>query len=227
MPIICLIFDADNTLYQTKQAAKLGYDALFQFIHQKAAILPEKLQDTYREIVEKIKHENNPAKRKHEYSVQMLLQKFFIDSPSLLSESMEVFWEVVVKNIIPTTGVKKLIQELFKKYTLVIASDEFQKPLILKLKAVLGNFDIFRMIVTPEVTATMKPSRVYYDKIIEELEIDPKEVLMIGDSWKRDLEAAFEVGLKTVLVSEQREGNPHFWIKKLAELPLVLKLLEK
>ncbi len=59
------------------------------------------------------------------------------------------------------------------------------------------------------------------------MQINPEQGLMIGDSWKRDLEAAREVGLKTVLVAPQREGNPHFWIKELSELPIVLKLLEK
>lgn len=227
MPITCLIFDADNTLYQTKKAAKLGYIAMFQFLHQKTGIAPEKLQETYESIVNKVKKDLNPAKRKREYAVQRLLQKFFKDSPKLLAESMEVFWEVVGKNIQPVKGVKKLIDELAGKYTLVVASDEFQKPLMWKLKATLGKFELFRMIVTPEVTKTMKPSRIYYDKIIEELAIKPEQGMMIGDSWERDLEIARMVGLKTVLVAVEREGNPHFWIKELAELPLVLEMLKK
>lgn len=222
MVITCIIFDADNTLYSTKKAATLGYMSLFQYLHQKTSIAPEKLQRTYEALVQKVKFESNPAKRKREYVVQRLLQKFFLNSPKLLTDSMEVFWEVVAKNIQPAKGVRKLIQDLARTYLLAIASDEFQKPLMWKLKAVLGDFSMFKVMVTPEVTSVMKPSALYYAKIIEELNLKPAETMVVGDSWERDLKPARELGLVTVLVNTENQGKPHFWLKELIDLPLIV-----
>lgn len=227
MPIKCIIFDADNTLYFTKNASKLGYAVLFQFLQQKTGISIEKLQSTFNKIVNLAKKDTNPAKRKREYALKNLLSKHFINSPEILAEALEVFWEVVGKNIQPAPEAKKIISALQKNYILALASDEFQKPLILKLKSALGEFNIFKIIVTPEITKTMKPSRIYYDKIIEELKLLPSEILMIGDSWDRDLAPARLVGLKTLLVGPKKKGNPHYWVKKLTKAPMILKLLAK
>ncbi|MEI6222053.1 MAG: HAD family hydrolase [bacterium] len=220
--VSCVIFDADNTLYFTKKASKLGYQALFQFLHSKTGVPLERLEEVHAQIVNKIKLDPNPSVRKREYSLQLLLQKFFKDTPQLLAESVEVFWEVVGKNLQPARGVKSLISDLHKEYKLVVASDEFQKALMLKLRVVLGGYDQFEMLVTPEVAKSMKPSRAYYDTIINEFSLLPRRVVMVGDSWVRDLEAAKEVGLRTVLVAETKEGEPDYWIKELDDLRGIL-----
>ncbi|MDY6788660.1 MAG: HAD family hydrolase, partial [Candidatus Nanohaloarchaea archaeon] len=106
---------------------------------------------------------------------------------------------------------------------LAVASDEFKRPLERKLNKVLGSWkDYFNHLITPRETESMKPSEEFYNSVLEKEGLDPADVAMVGDSWKRDLEPAQRCGLITILVSEEKKGDPDFHIKNLEELEEIM-----
>jgi FMN phosphatase YigB (HAD superfamily) len=135
-----------------------------------------------------------------------------------------IFWDVAVKNIVPAEGVRPLLEDLARMYTLFVASDEFLRPLMHKLQHVVGSIDLFAALVTPELTRTMKPSMAYYNYILEQYDVPPSSFMMVGDSWYRDLEQAKPLGLKTVLVAEEKDGAPHYWIRSLSDVDRILTI---
>lgn len=213
-----IIFDGDHTLYfpQTSKA----YDRKFSFLKRETGISKNKIRKVWKDVVDEVKDDLNPEKRSREYSTKKALEKLDIDNPDTLSErAVDVFWSSVEDNLKVRDDAEALIYELGEKYTLVIASDEFEKRLIGKLNSFLQDWkEYFDFMVTPEKTKSMKPSERYYEIVIENLDVEPSEMVMIGDSWERDLEPAKKIGIKTVLISEEKEGVPDYHIQDLKEL---------
>ena len=57
--------------------------------------------------------------------------------------------------------------------------------------------DYFEAVLTCEDTKVRKPSAKAFDKILKKLDLNPEEVLMVGDSLDKDIQGAKEIGMKT------------------------------
>lgn len=78
----------------------------------------------------------------------------------------------------------------------------FNSTLKEKLKS---YFEVtFTDIFVSEELGVAKPSLEFYGKAIEQIGIDPKDIVYVGDSVKLDLEPALKLGLNAFLVD--REG---------------------
>ena len=217
-----IIFDGDHTLYfpHTSKA----YDRKFSFLERKTGISRSEIRKVWEGIVDEVKGDPNPEKRTREYSTKKTLEKLHVDNPDLLAEkAVDVFWTSVKDNLQVRDDAEALLNDLREKYTLVIASDEFEKRLVGKLNSFLQDWKkYFDFMVTPEKTKSMKPSERYYEIALKKLDVQPSEMVMIGDSWERDLEPAKKLGIKTVLISEQKEGDPDYLIQDLKDLKSIL-----
>ncbi len=60
--------------------------------------------------------------------------------------------------------------------------------------------DIFKHILVSEVLKVAKPDIKFYEKALEIINLNPNEILYIGDSVKLDIEPAKKVGLNTLLI---------------------------
>ena len=200
-----IVFDADNTLYKVN--AKNAYEKMFEFLSKKTGVEKALLKEKWEKILSKVKHSKNPEKRTREYSLNLLLKEFGIQTPEreIIEKALKIFWSTVAEELKPLID-KREVENLSKKYTLVIASDEFRKPLEIKLSAVFGDWrKYFRFLITPEDAREMKPSQKYYRIVLEKLNVKPKEVLVVGDSLHRDLLPAKEMGMKTATLDEIEE----------------------
>ncbi len=218
MAIECVILDADNTLYSTKKASRLGYMSMFTLLSGKCDVSTEVLETAFKDVVKTVKDSPSPQTRRKEYSLSLALQNLGIDNVALIPEALELFWSVVVKTIEPAEKVQETLAYLATKYTVVIASDEFQKSLIPKLQQVVGSLDQFAMIITPELAGEMKPSPAYYQHVLDDLYFSPQQCVVVGDRWEYDLRPAMKLGMETILVGPESKGTPTKWIKTLKEL---------
>jgi putative hydrolase of the HAD superfamily len=86
-------------------------------------------------------------------------------------------------------------------------------------KAVLSNFhkgldsildthfpNMFSKITISEIEKVRKPDVAFYNKAIMQLEVNPSEIIYIGDSIKLDLEPALECGMNAWII----DRNNHF-----------------
>ena len=229
MGIEVVIFDADHTLYDIDTS--YAYDDMFRYLAK--ALREEKsvIERAWREHVKNIlnsKDARNPEKRRREYSLYVLLGQFNITDDRRVEEitenALEIFWSGVLESITPKEGVMDILKQLKDEFALCIASDEFLEFLEWKLDSTLPGWrDIFTLVITPEQTGTMKPSRKYYSIVLKKFGVKPESCVVVGDSWKRDLKPAMELGLKTVLLSEKKEGKPDAMIESFGELQSVIK----
>ena len=141
----------------------------------------------------------------------------------LVEEALKVFWSEIGLEFDPE--VKNIVAKLKEKYRLCVASDEFRKGLEMKLNKVFGDWKkYFEFIVSAEDAGELKPSKRFCEIPLEKFGFGPEDVIFVGDSWERDLEEAHKMNMKTVLVREEKEGNPDFWIKKITDIENVLNV---
>ncbi len=204
-----IMFDADGTLYDIN--VKKCYEKMLKEISLGEGIDLEELTKEFYSSLEFVKTLQDPEKRKREYLISLVLEKFQVKTD--VKKYLEIFWNCIEENIREKKGIREFLEKVRGKYKLVVFSEEFRENLVRKLKKLklLENFDL----VTPEDTKTMKPSEKFYELVKEKFK--PDEILIIGDSWIRDLEIGRKFG-KTVLISEKLEGTPDIWVKDFVEL---------
>ena len=217
MKIKAIAIDADHTLYELN--TKTAYEKFFSYLSGKLNVNRNILEKTFLEITEQVKKSKNPEERKREYCLKKTLDKLGIEySEELIKDALKIFWEEVLNTITPKNGVIEFVEKHKDKY-IIVFTDEFREIVEKKLEKIFGNWKkYFRFLITPEITKEMKPSEKYYEKILEITKAKPEEIIVIGDSWERDLKIAKEMGMKTVLISEEKQGFPEIFVKDFKEL---------
>jgi len=218
-----IIFDADYTLYKISNL-KTAEEKKFLYLEKKTGIKAEELKSKWKSMIKELldKGVRDYKKRSREYSTKETLVFFGIEekrAEKFAEEALKIFWESVVENLEFDPKIKQTIKNLEKKYRLCVASDEFKKSLEMKLSKVFGDWkEYFEFLVTAEDTKELKPSKKFCEISLKKFGFKPEEVIFVGDSWERELRTAKEIGLKTVLVKEEKEGEPDYWIKNIKEL---------
>ncbi len=91
---------------------------------------------------------------------------------------------------------KPVIQKLYEKYPMVLVSNFYGN-----VESVLDDFGIthyFREIVESAVVGIRKPDPAIFSLGVEALGLSPEEIVVIGDSYSKDIVPATEIGCKTV-----------------------------
>ena len=230
-----LIFDADNTLYKLKP--KKAYKKQFSFLSDLFCVDVNEFEKEWKKIVKKNILSASLIKRSRKFSLKEALnillnkKKTVFDKNIIekrIDESLFLFYEELLKSGIKfDKKIPLMILRLKKKYNLFVASDEYEKFLEKKLSFMFGNLKYyFDDIVSCQRAGTLKPSKKFYEILIKKHSLNLKNCIIIGDDWKRDLKIAKKAGITTVLVSNIKEGNPDFCIKKLCQLEEILALIK-
>lgn len=222
--IKAIIFDADKTLYRINRSR--ATDEMLEFLHRETGIGKDRISHVFEEVKGEVRCSHDPEQRKREYAMKIALYRMEVEpnaSEKLSKSAVEIFNSAIVRDLDYESESRKTLQYLKGKYSMCIASDEFEVFLKMKLNKALTDYrKYFSFMVTPERAGAMKPSPIYCEIALQRMKVKPEEAVMIGDSWERDLKPASDLGMKTILIGERIEGNPNHWVKSLGELVKIL-----
>jgi HAD superfamily hydrolase (TIGR01549 family) len=98
--------------------------------------------------------------------------------------------------------VKEVLTFLSEKYRLVVASGstrDFLRHLLQDIEPyfsdIYSSITDYRQLKTPE----------FYSKICQEMRVEPKQVVHIGDNWQFDFIAPSEIGIKAFYLDRKRQ----------------------
>ncbi|MEH1942085.1 MAG: HAD family hydrolase [Nostoc sp.] len=90
----------------------------------------------------------------------------------------------------------------------------------------LGITDYFSGIYSSGKIGYEKPNIRFYDYVINDLNIEKKECIMIGDSYDADIAGALRAGIKAILVRKPNAKNYSFYCKDVQGIIELVKNMQ-
>lgn len=147
---------------------------------------------------------------------------------SLLNKLTEYCYQEVVRKI----SMSRLILDMLKvNYTLGLVSNYYGN--IETVSSELGLASCFDTIVDSTIVGVRKPDKRIFKIIMNELNVNPSDVIVVGDSYNNDIIPAKSLGCKTIWLKVKVWSdnicteNADKIIKTIKELPMAIKKLEK
>ena len=195
--IKCIAFDADNTLYQTRFAAKDADMAAMKILANGDT---NALYAEFKIIVDGVKNDPDPKIRHRLYSYGLLSKNHGLD---LAGAMYGAFKNKLLEIIEVMQGIKEILVALQQKgIKLFVITEDNREMAEAKLKK-LDLARYFSGIVSSDDTRIMKPSEKYYALLLKDFR--PEEIMVVGDSYEKDLAIPEKLGTKTLLVEKPED----------------------
>lgn len=220
-----IVFDLDNTLIDFMKMKKRSCEAAIDAMRENGLDMP---RDEALEVLYNLYEEHG---WEHQKIFQVFLKKV-IDRVDyrIMAAGIVSYRKVKADMLYSYSGVPSTLDELGEDYKLVILSDAPKLQAWTRLCA-MELQDKFDHVITFDETGERKPSEEPFLLALEKLDLEPREVMMVGDSIQRDLKTAKELGMKTVLAKygqlEEEEGEADWEIDEFGELKEVVKKIEE
>ena len=220
-----IIFDADNTLIDHKECEKQALQYLFKQIG-------EKYQNEYQNIFRPLDKElwQNAALNKNEipteqipeYRFKVLFEKIHIPYKDYKNANL-LFRYGLEHSSGLTPNAEEILEYLsLKDYKLFVISDGLSK--LQKSRIANNNIDkYFIDIIVSEEVGVPKPNPIIFNTLLEKNNLNPKDVIMVGDSLEKDISGAKNANIKSIWYNPEHIINntgikPDFEINDLLEL---------
>lgn len=218
--IRAILFDADNTLYRTKEVAKNADMKAMRFFSKLCARPPAYLYKEWKHIVNGLSKSNNPEERHRKHSYSILATAHNIYSPNNIEMAFDEFLHQLEKDIKIMPGLRAILP-LLENYKLAIITEDASDLTGAKIEA-LGLAKSFQLVLTSTDIGVMKPDPRYYKKVFSKFKVDAAECLVIGDDYQKDLAIPQKLGATTVCFGKSREAD-----YSIQHYKALLKILEE
>jgi HAD superfamily hydrolase (TIGR01509 family) len=193
--IRAVLFDADNTLFPTRDAARECDREALRLFADEGADYKQVLVAFYA-LAERLSNsEADYRKRSRKHSYSLLAKKFGV-RPQVADDAAKKFCELLLSRLSPYPAARRFIEKLRKKYSarLAVVTCEEREWALEKLEAT-GLMDFFDAIVTASETGRVKPHSSYYALACKALKARPQACAVVGDSEEHDLSPARRLGM--------------------------------
>jgi putative hydrolase of the HAD superfamily len=201
---IGLAFDIGDTIINAKEMQKNAIEQTAQMLHKRelidnVALFVSKYSDYDKEF--------DGAAVNHLFSIPLdimskTLYTFSITKSIHLYSALSFYRKKIREQIhLNNRLVDLLIRLKGKEYKLGIVSDGTIDEQIYTLSK-MGIIDLFDTIIISEAIGVTKPDRRMFEAVINGLAIEPENIFIIGDDFKKDIIGGIKCGLKTIWVTE-------------------------
>lgn len=232
-----LFLDLDETLCDTTGANLQARDFLakksssvFQSSFNYTSFANDYLSGIYKVFCEEMKRRFLPIRNEEDFRTDLLrylMEKYSISDQvedETLHSLREKFDEFRMECFDFFPGVKDLIQQLRKSYTLIVITNGpiySQRP---KVKKVQIRSLVDHVIIGGEEPEE-KPFESIFKKACSLAECEPHEAIHVGDSLSSDIAGAKNAGIKSVWISPglKHDPLPDHTISNFVEIPAILQ----
>lgn len=201
------LFDLDDTILNLnwEEAAKVYYGSLAEY--HSATIPKDKVVEyillSYRYMVEVTDERTNKDR-----FYDKMAELSGVDRDRLMA-SEEGFYSTEFDKIrdltSPMEDMVKAVNLLYERgFPLILATNPVFPDLAVRKRIVWTglNEEMFKKITFFESNKACKPRKEYYRQLIDELELDPKECVMVGNDRNEDMMAS-EFGMEAILITDR------------------------
>lgn len=194
-----VLVDIDDTLYDYEAANKLALAAVYEsFVTEFNSLTRSEFYSIYRKFRIEItaRYRGSGASRSRFLAFQALLEHLKIPCAySLALDMEETYWSSLIASMQPIMSVVDLLKQLRDLEIPVCAVTDMQvRVQAMKIRS-LGLERYIDFMVSSEEAGCEKPSKIIFELALKKLSVPAKDVLMIGDSIKKDMVGAIAMGM--------------------------------
>lgn len=201
-----VFLDVDNTLLDFNACSRLSMEKSFAECDLPFEV---KMFDTFRRVNDglwqQIEQGTLTRAELHHRRWTLVLEELGLSGDGPTVEKR--FLEHLAQDAIPVDGAYELLEYLFPRYTVCIASNA---PYEQQLKR-LTNVDMLRFFHKHFISEKMgaaKPSKEFFDACFAQLPgVSPQNCIIIGDSVSADIRGGKEYGIHTCWYDHERTGS--------------------
>jgi len=197
-----ILVDIDNTLYGYGSPHFKALDKIYQVCLEQFNISKEKTKIAFETARKKIHIELSETAASHNrlLYIQKMLELLKINPLSYSILIYNAYWDTFLNNIEIYEGVNDLFEKYRGKICLVTdltAHIQYRKINKLKLEKYID------CVVTSEEAGKEKPHPYLFMLALKKINLKPEEVCMIGDSFKKDIVGATNLGIKSFWINHE------------------------
>lgn len=202
--IKAVVFDLDNTIYNYDECHIVAMKQLEEYVCDKYGLNKVDFRKNFELAKDEVKKllGNTGASHNRMLYMQIFLEKINQSPVEDALQLYDIYWSAMLEKMTPFRYVMPLMKQLkHRKIEIGILTDLTAHIQHRKIKK-LCITEYIDAIVTSEEAGGEKPSSIAFSRIIQKLHCNPEEILMIGDSQKKDIDGAVNVGMRGMLFSE-------------------------
>lgn len=228
-------FDLDDTLHSFRKASATATKAVLEAIQTHSGHPLEELENVYKRIlIQGTASAFVDGKTSHQYREARFQQLIHARGIELEHGEMKVLVDmyetVLMANLERKAGVMELFQTLKHHGCKIAVVTEGPQDAQERTIDTLGITPYVDYLATTNKLRVAKVDGLFV-KVLEYLRLDPREMVVIGDSWERDVEPAIQAGVSCIYYSlKEPEASDAVvgWITNFGELrALVEEAYEK
>ena len=216
-PVTTVLFDMDNTLFDLVGAQISACHAIAKFLGNDDG---DALFEYFLRPVRGFES--------HENILDYMIDRS-LSHDGMYKEACRIYETVKLRNITPYPGVLETLEILREcGYMMGIVTDAHSKDATLRLEKV-GLLPFFCGMVTYDMVGVKKPAPDPFLFALEMMKAKTHEVLLVGDSPRRDIEPCRLLGIRSVYArygdrfsDDRSEFAADFTIDAMDELPGIL-----
>lgn len=202
--IKCVVFDIDNTIYDYDICHEKAMRVLMDFACRKYFLSHDDFIRAFNTAKDSVKKNLGNVGASHN---RMLYMQRFLEqigqNPILGAiEMYDVYWNTMLSEMTLFPYVMPLIKELQKREVKIAVLTDLTAHIQHRKIIRLGLADKIEFLVTSEEAGEEKPSPKMFGMLLEKTGLLPSEILMIGDSPKKDINGALEMGMCGILFTK-------------------------
>ena len=223
-----VIFDTDNTLYPYLPAHKEATRAVEEKVEKQLGINKAIFRSAFKEARQEIKNRLGNVASSHSrlLYMQRTIEKLELGTRILTTLDLEqTYWRTFLSNCKLFPGVLDFIQLLKSKGVITANITDLTAQIQFRKLVYFGLDEFFDYVVTSEEAGADKPDKRPFEVALDKLNIDSRDIWMIGDDPLTDLVGAGEMGMikvqKThddIQVKDSGIGKPDLIFNNYGEL---------
>lgn len=206
--IKAVIFDIDNTLYSYDENHVYGMEALAAYCQKAFGITAEEMKNCYsragRIMTDRIGTDTAAI---HSRMIRMQCMLELQDKPLFphARNMYHAYWDTFIEHIEPVPGILEFLQELKKRNIRIGVGTDMTAYIQYRKLEMIGAAPYIDFIVTSEEAGVEKPHYHFFDICVEKAGVLAEECAFIGDNVRKDIEGAWESGLKGIWYTQEKE----------------------
>lgn len=202
-------FDLDDTLHSFRRASSAAVASTLSLIltHHPRLNLPD-LQASYNRILHsRTASAFTDGKTSHEYRAERfrtLLADHDVQDDQLMGALLQCYEQTLMQNLQLKDGVVALLQTIRAKGKLIAVVTEGPQDAQERTIEALGLGRFVDYLATTNGLGLAKVDGMF-GRVLEKVGARVEEVIVVGDSWERDVVPAREAGVVCVWLDEQSE----------------------